>query len=182
MIIRNVPARAALLMWLSLHSLACAPTFADSPWTSNTRRLTAGEPGAPAKIADLAWLAGSWRGEGLGGMNEEHWSAPAGGTMMGMYRLLKGERVAFYELLTLSESEGSLLLTLRHFHPDLRGWEERDDTVKMPFIKAEAGRYYFEGLTMEPLSNGTLTIYLAIEDQGPRGAPVSEVTFNYRRH
>jgi len=170
--------RRSTLVWLSLHMLVCAPAVAVEPWTANTRRLAAGEAGAAAKIADLAWLAGSWRGAGLGGMNEEHWSAPAGGTMMGMYRLLKNDRVLFYELLTLGESGGSLLLTLRHFHPDLRGWEERDETVRMPFIKAEAGRYYFEGLTLELRPDGSLTIYLVIES---KDAPEREVTFNYRR-
>ena len=169
------------LALLVFELLACAPALADSPWTANTRRLAAGEPGAAAKIADLAWLAGTWRGAGLGGMNEEHWSAPAGGAMMGMYRMLKDERVVFYELLTLGESAGSLLLTLRHFHPDLRGWEERDDTVRMPFIKAEAGRYYFEGLTLEPRPDA-LTIYLAIERKDQKDGPATEVTFNYRRH
>jgi len=164
---------ARRLMWLCLQMLACASALADSQWTANTRRLAAGESGAAATIADLAWLAGTWRGAGLGGINEELWSAPAGGTMMGMYRLLKDDRVVFYEFLTLSETGRSLLLSLRHFHADLRGWEERDDSVRMPFIKAEAGRYYFEGLTLEPRP-GTLTIYLVIESKG-------EVIFRYQR-
>lgn len=170
-------ARTALV-GLFLHLLACAPAVAAEQWTANTRRLAAGEAGAAAKIADLAWLAGTWRGAGLGGVNEEHWSAPAGGTMLGMYRLLKDDRPVFYELLTLGESGGSLLMTLRHFHPDLRGWEERDETVRMPFIKAEAGRYCFDGLTLEPRPDGSLSIYLVIES---KGAAVREVAFNYRR-
>ena len=69
------------LTCLYLHLLLCAPAFAAEPWTANTQRLAAGEAGAAAKITDLAWLAGTWRGAGLGGMNEEHWSAPAGGTI-----------------------------------------------------------------------------------------------------
>ena len=170
------------LVWLCLHMLVMRARVRGSQWTANTRRLAAGEAGAAAKIADLAWLAGTWRGAGLGGMNEEHWSAPAGGTMMGMYRLLKDGRVVFYELLTLGESGGSLLLTLRHFHPDLRGWEERDETVRMPFIKVEAGRYYFEGLTLEPRPDGSLTIYLAIERKDNQDHRAREVTFHYRRN
>jgi len=167
------------IAWLSMHLLACAPAFAAERWTANTLKFEAGEQGAAAEITDLAWLAGAWRGPGLGGMNEEHWSAPAGGTMMGMYRLLEDGQVVFYELLTLTESGGSLLLTLRHFHPDLRGWEQRDDTVRMRFIKAEAGSYYFEGLTLAPRRDGSLTIHLAIERK--KGEPANEVTFNYQR-
>ena len=102
--------------------------------------------------------------------------------MMGMYRLLKDERVVFYELLTLGESGGSLLLTLRHFHPDLRGWEERDETVRMLFIKVEASRYYFEGLTLERRPDGSLTSYLAIERKDNQDHRAREVTFHYRRN
>ena len=105
----------------------------------------------------------------------------AGGTMMGMYRHLKNDRVAFYELLTLSEAGGSLALTLKHFHPDLRGWEERDATILMPFIKAADGRYYFDGLTFEP-RGATLTIYLAIESKSSQGTAVREAAFTYRRY
>jgi len=169
------------LPWLALHILACAPAVAAEQWTANTRRLAPGETGAAAKITDLAWLAGTWRGTGLGGMNEEQWSSPAGGTMMGMYRLLREGRVVFYELLTLGESGGSLLLTLRHFHPDLRGWEERDETVRMPFIKVEAGKYYFEGLTLSPGPDRTLTVHLAIESKEKDGGLANEAAFEYRR-
>ena len=38
-------------------------------------------------IDDFAWLAGHWRGEGLGGVCEEVWSQPLAGTMMGSCRL-----------------------------------------------------------------------------------------------
>ena len=34
-----------------------------------------------ATLEDLAWLEGSWSGDGLGGHCEEHWSAPSGGSM-----------------------------------------------------------------------------------------------------
>jgi hypothetical protein len=171
--------RVSTFVWLCLS--AGAPVLADEAWTANTRKLAPSEASAAANIAELAWLAGAWRGAGLGGVNEEHWSVPAGGTMMGMYRLLKDERVVFYELLTLGESGGSLLITLRHFHPDLRGWEERDETVRMPFIKAEAGRYYFEGLTLEPRPDGTLTVYLAIASKDKKDGAAREVTFSYQR-
>lgn len=37
-------------------------------------------------IQDVAWLAGSWVHETAGSRAEEHWMAPAGGTMSGMAR------------------------------------------------------------------------------------------------
>jgi hypothetical protein len=167
---------AVLALMMSLWSLRA--TGAE-PLTANTLRLAPNESGASAGINAMSWLAGAWRGEGLGGMNEEQWSAPAGGAMMGMYRHIK-EHTEFYELLTLTEHHGSLMLTLRHFHPDLRAWEERDVTVRMPFIKAANGRFYFEGLTFEPRGE-TLTVYLAIGDQTTGRDEWREATFTYRR-
>lgn len=155
--------------------------FAAEPLTRHTLKIAPGEIGAPARLADFNWLVGHWSGTGLDGISEEQWSAPEGGAMMGMYRLLKDGRVAFYEFLTLGKSGDSLLLTLRHFHPDLRGWEERDETVRLPFIKAAAGRFYFDGLTMEPRDDA-LTIFLAVEGTESKDDSVREVAFSYQRH
>jgi hypothetical protein len=159
---------------------SCSTAFAAEPWTANTMRLAKGETGARATIADMAWYAGTWRGEGLDGLNEEIWSKPEHGAMMGMYRLIKDGRARFYELLTITEENGTLLLKIKHFHPDLRGWEERDVSVQMPFISAKDGRYYFEGITFEPRPGNTVKIYLVIESKDRKG-PVREEVFSYRR-
>lgn len=39
--------------------------------TENTVRLAEGAASPPAVLADMAWLAGSWTGTGLGGQAEE---------------------------------------------------------------------------------------------------------------
>jgi hypothetical protein len=57
-----------------------------------------------ASLADLAWMAGSWE-TASGGFRQvdEHWSAPAGGTMMGMSRTVAGNRTVEFEFLRLEE-------------------------------------------------------------------------------
>src|SRR5687768_8740792 len=89
--------------------------------TPNTLMAAADVPSPPATLQDMAWFTGRWTGNGLGGETEESWSAPAGGAMMGMFRLVKDGKVVFYEFLTLVEREGSLVLKLKHFNPDLTG-------------------------------------------------------------
>ena len=101
-----------------------------------------------AKIEGVAWMAGHWRGKALGGTAEEIWSPPAGHTMMGMYRLIKDDAVVFYELMTIAEEKGTLVLRLKHFHPDMKGWEEKDEAVTFPLVKLEAKAVYFDGLTI----------------------------------
>ncbi|HKY32919.1 MAG TPA: DUF6265 family protein [Candidatus Polarisedimenticolia bacterium] len=62
--------------------------------------LAAGQPeaGRPA-IDQLAWMAGSWGGESEGTTMEEHWTAPAGGLMLGMHRDVSRQGKAFFEFL-----------------------------------------------------------------------------------
>lgn len=159
-------------------SMAVGAANAAAPLTANTLRYDASAKPAGARIEIMAWFAGSWRGEGLGGLTEEIWSAPEGGRMMGMYRLLKGGKPVFYEFLVLEEDAGNLFFRLKHFHPDLKSWEAQDEREEFGFIAQKGNRYYFDGMTLEKVSNDAVTIYLAIEERG--GKPREEV-FHYRR-
>ena len=79
-----------------------------------------------ASPADLCWLTGSWQGQNGGDPVEEHWSPLRGNTLMGMFRWVKDGKVSFYELIVI-EQEGELVrLRIKHFHPGLVGWEEKD--------------------------------------------------------
>ena len=170
------PALMALL--LCLNSLRSTDAAAAETVTPNTLRLAQGEVSPRATIDEMAWYAGTWRGPGLGGENEEIWSAPKNGAMMGMYRLLAADRPVFYEFLTLVEERNSLTLRLKHFHPDLRGWEERGESLQMALVAKRDGRFYFDGLTFEPGADGTVTIYLAVQ---PKNGPIHEEVFRYQR-
>lgn len=132
----------------------------------------------PATLASMEWLAGRWVGEGLGGVSEEIWSPPAGGAMMGTYRLLKDGKPLFYEFLLLVEEGGTLNLKLKHFNPDLTGWEEKGDFVDFPLVALEERAAHFDGLTFERQPDGTLHIYLLL--RGKDGA-VREEAFRMRR-
>lgn len=167
--------RLALIL-LAL-TLAGGITTAQERQTEHTLKAVPGQRGPAATIADMAWLAGTWHGDGLGGTSEEIWSQPQGGVMMGMYRHMKDGKAVFYELLTLSEVNGSLEIRLKHFHPDLRGWEERDASVTFPLVAKRDGRFYFDGMTFVP-DGDRATIYLAI---GEREGRVREETFRYTR-
>ncbi|MEJ2540716.1 MAG: DUF6265 family protein [Gemmatimonadota bacterium] len=166
--------RAAFLVWLA----AAAPAAAQTALTEHT---LAAEPGAgppTATLADAAWIQGHWVGEALGGEAEEVWLPAAGGQMPGMFRLVSDGEVAFYEIFTLVESGGTLVLRLKHFDPVLAGWEERDETVVFPLVDHDATTLWFDGLTMERLGPDAMTVWVAMED--PDGG-VTEGEFAYRR-
>ena len=163
---------------LSLLFVLYFPATAQVKSTENTLKLAEGETGAKATLADMAWLAGNWTGEGLGGISEEMWSKPAGGAMVGTYRLIKEGKPVFYEMCWLVEHEGTIALRLKHFNPDLTGWEEKDKTVDFRFIKKDGNRIYFTGLTFELSGNGGVNIYLALRQ---KDGTVREEVFRMRR-
>lgn len=90
----------------------------------------AAAPAAPAaalRVADLAWLAGTWRGAMGGHPIDEHWSAAEGGEMVGVFRWRRSRPM--YELQTLEDTPEGAVLRIRHFGPGLVAWEEKDGAV-----------------------------------------------------
>ena len=58
--------------------------------------------GAGGTIADLAWMAGDWQTDPMGrAVSEEHWTRPAGGSMIGVSRTLVGDRTVSFEFLRI---------------------------------------------------------------------------------
>jgi hypothetical protein len=166
-----------LLLITSLLSCGASGVLASERLTEHTVKLSPGEKPAPAKIADMKWLAGHWVGEAFGGTTEELWADPVGGTMAGLYRLHKEGKTIFYEILTVSEKDGSLVMRLKHFNPDLTGWEEKNEVQSFSLVAKRDGALQFEGMSFHPQGD-QLTVHLAIEH---KDKPVEEVTFKYRR-
>ncbi|MDX1385808.1 MAG: DUF6265 family protein, partial [Thermoanaerobaculia bacterium] len=158
--------KAGALLLASVLALAAA-SHADSRLTENTLRLDEGQASPPATLESVAFLAGSWVGEGLGGEVEEVWAAPSGGSMVGAFKLLRDGEPSFYEILLVLEEEGSLVLRLKHFDPDLTGWEEKDDFVSFPLVKMGKNEAWFRGLTYR-LVEDELHIFLALRTKEGR--------------
>jgi len=166
------------IIWTALCSaFLVSPALAQEKLTERTFRLGPGAESPPATLADMKWLAGHWVGQALGGTTEEIWSPAKAGSMLGMYRLIVDGKPVFYELLTIVEENGSLVLRLKHFNPDLTGWEEKDKTVNFPLVALRDGAVHFEGMSFHP-QGAALTVYLAI---GQEGGGVYEEAFSYAR-
>ena len=67
---RSVLTLAGILL---LCSFPCA---AAEPFTEHTWRLSEGEARPDANLEDVAWLAGRWKGTGLGEGFEAAWMEP----------------------------------------------------------------------------------------------------------
>ena len=51
----------------------------------------------------------------------------------------------------ISEIDGKISLKLKHFNPDMMGWEEKADFVEFEFVSATPNKIEFKGLVMSLL-------------------------------
>jgi len=116
----------------------------------------------PAKIDAMAWLAGYWEGEGMGGKIEDIWMPPRDGVILGAFRLTKPDGNGFYELFAIEEFEGSLRFVVKHFHPNWVGWEEKDQALKMRLQRISETEASFGGLTFRREGAQVLVVELTI--------------------
>jgi hypothetical protein len=96
-----------------------------------------------SQIESVRWLVGRWHsppGERV--TCEEHWSAPAGGAMIGMFRLISGEQPGLYELLLLEQETDGVWMRLRHFRPQMVAQEQ--EPLKLKLTTATPDRLVFE--------------------------------------
>ncbi len=130
------------------------------------------------KLENISWISGNWKGEAFGGITEENWSEPLGGSMMATFKLVNDDKVTFYEIEIIREVNNTLILQLKHFNNDLKGWETKDETVDFPLIEIKPNKVVFEGMTFEKVSVDEMNIYVDIhQDNGT----IETVKFNYTK-
>jgi uncharacterized protein DUF6265 len=89
--------------------------------------LLAAEPAS--RIDQLSWMAGSWQGRQGEVEMEESWTAPKGGSMLGLHRDVKQGRTLSFEFLRIAEDKDGIVY---HASPEGRS--------ATPFRLVEASR------------------------------------------
>ena len=54
--------------------------------------------------------------------------------MISMFRWIHDGKPRFYELVTLYERDGEILIRLKHFHSDMVGWEEKEKAIEFVLV------------------------------------------------
>ncbi|MCK8479483.1 DUF6265 family protein [Psychroserpens algicola] len=129
-------------------------------------------------LENIKWISGNWKGEAFGGQVEENWSEPSGGSMMATFKLINDDKVSFYEIEIIREIENSLILQLKHFDNDLKGWETKNETVDFSLIKITPTQVIFEGMSFEKVSDNEMNVFVDIENAEGQ---VEIVKFNYKK-
>ncbi|MDO5969688.1 DUF6265 family protein [Flavivirga aquimarina] len=130
------------------------------------------------KLENISWISGNWKGEAFGGITEENWSEPSGGSMMATFKLINNNKVSFYEIEIIREVENTLILQLKHFNNDLKGWETKDETVDFPLKEITANKVIFEGMSFEKVSDNEMNVYVDIHQ---KNGSIETVKFNYTK-
>ena len=63
----------------------------------------------PASLDPVAFIAGTWSGEEGGVAMEEHWTAPAGGLMLGLHRDVAKGKAVFFEFLRIEATPAGIV-------------------------------------------------------------------------
>jgi Domain of unknown function (DUF6265)/Lysozyme inhibitor LprI len=130
------------------------------------------EPGftpPSAYVQQLWWLEGLWQGEGIDGAPAtESWLPPSGTTMVGTFVQQTAEGgILFSEHMQIMEEGGSLVLKLKHFNPDLTGWEDKAGMVTFRLLSLDFCAAYFSGLTLRCDGNDKLVVAVRMKSDQP---------------
>jgi len=141
----------------------------------NTRKLNGKSP--EATLDQVSWIAGHWQGEVFGGIAEEVWTPPLGDSMMGSFKLVIDGKVDFYEICVIRQVGETIMLQLKHFYGNLKGWEEKDETVDFPLVEVGSEVVFFDGLTFKKITEDEMHVSVVISDD----EQMNEVVFKYFR-
>lgn len=161
-------------------SMAAALAMASPAAAQHTRVAPEGHVPPPATLATATWLVGDWVGTGIEGAEvSESWLPPSSGAMVGVFVQEKPDgSLMFTEHMYMAEEAGSLVLKLKHFNPDLTGWEEKDGMVRFRFLSAEPCALYFSALTYRCEGEDGLLVAVRMKSAG---ADVKELVFRFKR-
>lgn len=140
------------------------PAPAAEPRTEHTYRLAEGESAPVATLADASFLVGAWEGTAFGGRFEEVWNPPSANSMVGMFKLLDDDEVAFYELLLMTVEDGTLSLKVKHFSADFTAWEEKDDFVEFRLVKIDDDALHFSGISFYRRGDNDMDGYIVMRN------------------
>lgn len=117
-------------------------------YTQQTLQLSSESVIPRADLSVVEWMAGHWRGEAFGGITEEIWAPPMGGSMMFSFRLISDNKVGFYELGHIREVDDTLVYELKHFNDDMTSWEEKEEVQQFKLVKVEEDKVFLKDLPL----------------------------------
>ena len=95
-------------------------------------------------LADVSFIQGHWKATNDGRDVEGYWMAANGDNLVGMMRMMKGNKASMYEILAYEQGPQGLVSLVKHFSPGLIGQEEKDKQDRYNFVEASKDRAVFQ--------------------------------------
>jgi len=153
---------------------AAAASFPANP-CDMIRLLAPGQAPAPATLGDIAWLEGQWFGQMPNAVVDNVVMPARGGQMPSFVRALDGARndhIVFYEMTVFVEVGTSITQRVKHFTPELSGWEAQSAYIDRPLVAKDNTSLYFDGSTFTRTGPDSYTVYHLNRNNGEEAGTI----------
>ncbi len=97
--------------------------------------------GPAATIDQLGWMTGNWAGQLGPNQLEENWIATEGGSIAAMVRMTGNGSTSMFEMITIEEVDGSLVLNIQQWDPGFKPRTEVPQTMELEEITANSVKF-----------------------------------------
>jgi hypothetical protein len=104
------------------------------------------DPLPASSLDQLKWMSGAWIEDSEQRRCEEIWSTADAHTLMGMFRWIADDDVSFYEFMVINMTDTGAELHVKHFHPTLVAWEERQHYQAFVLTALDSTRAVFAAI------------------------------------
>jgi hypothetical protein len=97
--------------------------------------------GPPASVENLSWMTGNWAGALGPNQLEENWTAPEGSSIAAIVRMTGNDATSMFEMITIEEVEGSLVLHVQQWNPGFMPRTESAQKMELAEIGDKSVRF-----------------------------------------
>ena len=119
-------------------------------------------------VAQMNWLAGTWRSETNGSVTQEAFTPVADGELVSTLKMVRGGKPARYEMRIIRSEDGKVTFNELPFGGDLKSTQR---PPAMDLISADATHVVFDGLAYEKTGDNTMTMTLEIPGRDGKATP-----------
>ncbi len=117
---------------MSIRKMLCASLLFAS---------TSAVAGPPATIDQLGWMTGNWAGALGPNQLEENWIKAEGASIAAMVRMTGNGATSMFEMITIEEVDGSLMLNIQQFDPGFVPRTPTPQTMELAEISENSVRF-----------------------------------------
>ena len=97
--------------------------------------------GPAASIDQLGWMTGNWAGQLGPNQLEENWIKTEGGSIAAMVRMTGGGSTSMFEMITIEEVDGSLVLHIQQWDPGFQPRTESAQKMELEEIASNSVKF-----------------------------------------